>query len=243
MLELTGINKSYGGHVVFDNLNLHIDKGSLYGIIGANGTGKTTLLNIVLNNIEYDGNVIIDSLSNHEFIKNHRNKILYMADTPFVYEFLTGIEFIKFIMDMQRIHFSKVESEINQLLNLFDLQEYKGHLIKDYSLGMKRKISLIPFLVQGPKFLILDEPVSGMDTKSIIILKRILKTLALKGVTVIFTTHMLDLIENLCDTVAILHDKTALIVKNIHDLRKNELEEIYLKTSGINIENILSNVL
>jgi len=235
MLEIRNLSKSYNTIKVLNNINLELSSGSLLGVIGSNGAGKTTLLNSIMNSFNYEGEISINGIPNHTFLKEHRKDILFLPDSPFIYDFLTGLEFIKFIMDIQKIPFEKVEKRVNILFNLFSLSDEKDYLIKEYSHGMKRKIALISLLVQSPKILLLDEPASGLDTTSIIALKEILRSLAKSGTTVILTTHLLDLVENLCDSIIIINDRQLVKHENIKSLNKNEIEKMYLNSIGAEI--------
>ncbi len=241
MLEIKNLSKSYNTIKVLNNINLELNSGSLLGVIGSNGAGKTTLLNSIMNSFDYEGEILINGISNHEFLKEHRKKILFLPDSPFIYDFLTGFEFIKFIMDIQKIPFEDVEKRVNILLNLFSLKDEKDYLIKEYSHGMKRKVALISLLVQSPQILLLDEPASGLDTTSVIALKEILRSQVKSGATVIITTHLLDLVENLCDSIIIINDSSIAKHENIKSLNKNEIETMYLESIGTEISNQVNN--
>ena len=234
MIEFVNLTKNYTSKKVLDNLNFKISEGSLFGLIGENGAGKTTLINSILGKLEFEGEILIQEISNFEFLKKSRNEILFVPDTPFAYEFLTGFEFVRFVLEMQKIPLESVLEKLELLFELFELTDYQNKLIQTYSLGMKRKITLISALLQNPKILILDEPVSGLDAKSIIIFKKLLKSLSQNGSTIIFTTHILDLIENLCDSVAILHNQKIAYSNESFALEKSELEKIYLDLIGKN---------
>jgi ABC-2 type transport system ATP-binding protein len=230
MLTIKNLTKYYGNTKVFENINLKIERGLIVGLLGMNGSGKTTLQNIIMNKTDFSGKVLLDGIQNYDFIKKQNNNILYLPDNPFVYEFLTGLEFIKFILEMRKIKFDEVQQKVELLINLFNLENYKNRLIKEYSNGMKQKITIIPVLVLKPKILLLDEPVSGLDTTSIIVLKKLLNTIAEKGTTIIFSTHILDLVEDLCDEIITLNNNIATLHKNIKNLDKNKLENLYLNT-------------
>lgn len=234
MIEFVNLTKNYTSKNVLDNLNFKISEGSLFGLIGENGAGKTTLINSVLGKLDFEGKILIQGVSNFDFLKKNRNEILFVPDTPFTYEFLTGFEFVRFVLEMQKIPLESVAEKLELLFELFELTDYQNKLIQTYSLGMKRKITLISALLQNPKILILDEPVSGLDAKSIIIFKKLLKSLSQNGSTIIFTTHILDLIENLCDSVAILHNQKIAYSNQNFSLEKSELEKIYLDLIGKN---------
>jgi ABC-2 type transport system ATP-binding protein len=240
MLTINNVTKSYGQTKVLENITLDIAKDSIVGLLGANGSGKTTLQNIIMNTLEFDGEVLIDGIPNDEFLKKNRKDILYLSDTPFLYKFLTGIEFIKFVLDMQKIQFNEVQQKVDLLIELFNLKDFKDHLIKEYSHGMKHKIALISILVQSPKILLLDEPVSGLDTMSIIALKKLLKSMANDGTTIIFSTHILDLVENLCDTIVILHNKNLTVRNKVNQMSKSDIEKKYLDIVGSEIDLIIN---
>jgi len=240
MLQLYNINKKYGSVEVLRNLNLNIPKGELLGLIGPNGAGKTTLLNLILFNLDFKGKIFIEDTPNFEYLKTHRDSIVYLPEEVFVYNFLTGLEFVNFILDLQNISFKKVEDKIILLFELFELTKYKNQLILNYSLGMKRKITLIAALVQSPKLMLLDEPVFGVDARSIIVFKKLLKYLSKTGVTIVLSTHIIDLIKNLCDSVAILFDKHIVVYERLEKIRINEIENKYLDLVGCDVESLIN---
>jgi ABC-2 type transport system ATP-binding protein len=229
MLKIRNLNKSYEELSVLENVNFEIPKGELLGIIGSNGAGKTTLLNSIMSNIDYEGEILFDEISNNEFISKNRDDILFLPDQVFTYSFLTGIEFIKFILDMKKISFAEVSKNVTLLFQLFNLDDRLDSLIRDYSHGMKRKIALISVLVQSPKILLLDEPVSGLDTMSLIALKKVLISMAESGTTIIFSTHILDFVENMCDSILVINDKQATKIEGINTMNKKEIEEKFLQ--------------
>ncbi|MCF8241303.1 MAG: ABC transporter ATP-binding protein [Melioribacteraceae bacterium] len=236
MLKIRNLNKSYDKLDVLENINFEVPKGELLGIIGSNGAGKTTLLNSIMSNLDFDGEILIDGISNCEFIDKYRDDILFLPDQVFTYSFLTGLEFIKFILDMKKIHFADVSQNVKLLFQLFNLDDRLDSLIRDYSHGMKRKIALISVLVQAPKILLLDEPVSGLDTMSLIALKKILITMSKRGTTIIFSTHILDFVENMCDSILVINDKHATKIDGVNTKNKKEIENIFLQIVGSQID-------
>lgn len=241
MLKFINVSKSFNENVVFEKLNFEIFKGSLVGLLGANGSGKTTLLKSIMNKINFTGEIKINEISHSDFINNTQNEISYIPDSPFNYEFLTGIEFIKFTMDLQKIRFKDVEEKVKMLIEMLNMQTHIDKLILEYSHGMKQKISLISVLVQSPKILLLDEPTAGLDQTSIYVLKKLLKSLTEKGTTIIFSTHNLDLVANNCDSIIILNNKNISMINKLFKLSKNEIENIYFSLIDKNISLSLSN--
>lgn len=236
MLKIKNLNKSYEELSVLENVNFEIPKGELLGIIGSNGAGKTTLLNLIMSNLDFDGEILIDGISNNEFIDKYRDNILFLPDQVFTYSFLTGIEFIKFILDLKKISFDEVSKNVDLLFQLFNLDDRLDSLIRDYSHGMKRKIALISVLVQSPKILLLDEPVSGLDTMSLIALKKVLISMSKNGTTVIFSTHILDFVENMCDSILVVNDKHTTKIDGIKTMDKKEIENRFLQIVGNEID-------
>ena len=149
------------------------------------------------------------------------------------------MEFIRFTLDLHKIQYNKVINEVNILFDLLDLQDYKNQLIKNYSFGMKRKINLISILIHKPSYLLLDEPVLGLDVKSIIAVKKLLRIHSQSGSTILFSTHILDLMEKLCNNVAILDNKKITLYNDIIGMDKNGLENIYLEVLGNEIQSSL----
>lgn len=236
MLRMRHIYMSYGNNLILENLSLDIERGSIFGLIGPNGAGKTTLVNLVLNNPNFEGEIFIDEIPNYEYLKKHRNQVVYVPENTYVYDYLTGIEFLHFILEMQRIPLSNVEEKVELLFSLFGLDGYKNKIIRDFSYGMKRTVVLISALVQTPKLLILDEPVAGIDVKSIIVIKKLLRSLSKAGTTIIITTHILDLVENLSDSIAILYQKKIVFHDRVVNIGKNEIENLYLGIIGDKID-------
>jgi len=236
MLKIRNLYKSYEELEVLENVNFEIPKGELLGIIGPNGAGKTTLLNSIMSNLDFEGEILIDEIPNYEFIGKYREDIIFLPDQVFTYAFLTGIEFIKFILDMKKIPFSEVSKNVNLLFQLFNLDDRLDSLIRDYSHGMKQKIAIISVLVQSPKILLLDEPVSGLDTMSLIALKKVLISMSKSGTTIIFSTHILDFVENICNSIIVINDKHITKIDGINTMDKKEIEKRFLQIVGNEIE-------
>lgn len=236
MLKIRNLYKSYEELEVLENVNFEIPKGELLGIIGPNGAGKTTLLNSIMSNLDFEGEILIDEIPNYEFIDKYREDIIFLPDQVFTYSFLTGIEFIKFILDMKKIPFSEVSKNVNLLFQLFNLDDRLDSLIRDYSHGMKQKIAIISVLVQSPKILLLDEPVSGLDTMSLIALKKVLISMSKSGTTIIFSTHILDFVENICNSIIVINDKHITKIDGINTMDKKEIEKRFLQIMGNEID-------
>lgn len=236
MIKIINVNKSYKTFKVLENINVEIGKGERVGIVGSNGSGKTTLLNLIMSRLDFNGEILIEGLPNDEYLKNSRDGILFLPDQVFTYQFLTGSEFLKFIFDLKKIQFQEVENNVKLLFKLFNLEDRSDSLIKEYSHGMKQKIALMSVLLQSPKILLLDEPTTGLDILSLITLKRILAALAKKGTTIVFATHVLDLIDNLCDSIIVINNKQANRIVNTNKMSRKEIESNFLGIVGCEID-------
>jgi ABC-2 type transport system ATP-binding protein len=241
MIKLINFSKYYDSQLVLQDVNLEISKGSIFGLIGPNGSGKTTMIKSILDQTNYKGQILINNIPNNEFINDRNKEIVYLPENLFVYEYLTGYEFINFCIDLKDCKIDNRKEKIDLLLELFELKEAKNKLIHYYSLGMKRKISIITSLVQNPLLLILDEPVSGVDAKSIVILKKLLVSLSQGGCTIFITSHIIDFISNICDHVVILHNKTIACNEKNFSGNKNELDKIYIEIIGKNVDTSIEN--
>lgn len=241
MIEFKKVSKSYEGHAILENISIKVNNASLFGLAGNNGSGKTTLMNMILNRVDFTGTILIDGIPNYTYLETAREKIAFVPDVPFLYDYLTGIEFIRFVLDMHKIPFAKIRLQAEILLKLFDLSDFKELLIRDYSFGMKRKLNLITVFLQKPRYILLDEPVIGLDTKSILILKELLRVHSGSGSTVLFSTNLLNLMENLCDDVAIIYDKKLMLYNKVKNISQNDLEDIYFNLYSDDIMPELNN--
>lgn len=223
MIKVRGLSKYYGNKLVLDNISLDVPKGSILGLMGKNGAGKTTLINSIVGRIDYTGDILIDSCDD----------IYFISDTPHTYAFLTGEEQIQFALELKGLSFHENRNAVYDLLKKFDLFEEKNKLLAKYSYGMKRKIALIIAIILKPKVLILDEPVLGLDAPSIMYLKKVLREQLAGNCTVIFSSHIPDLINNVCDSIAIIHDKRVAFHSNEIRQKGIDIETEYLKILGL----------
>lgn len=240
MIEFDKYSKKYGNHVVYNELSFQIPKGNILGLIGKNGSGKTTILKSIMNQTDYSGEIIIEpNLPTDNIISK---EILYFTDNPFLYEYLTAEEFINFNLDLCKLSSPDTLLRKEKLIELFDLSEYKNTLISEYSLGMRKKTALIPYFLMQPHILIMDEPVLGVDIKSLVVIKKLLKKMAQNGTTIIITSHILEILENLADTLGVLHDKTITFYNNLNELTRDQIEEIYLSYINDEINEVIEKI-
>ena len=214
MLVIKNMTKSYDGvKNACDGISLNIESGDIYGFVGHNGAGKTTLLKSIAGIIDIDeGDITVD----HKSIKSEplevKKMIAYIPDNPDVYESLTGIQYLEFIADVFAVSQNKRKELIEKYATMFEIQDVLQNPIQSYSHGMKQKIVLISALIHEPKLLLLDEPFVGLDPKASFLLKEVFKEMVNEGTAIFFSTHVLEVVEKLCNKVAII--KQGKIVAN-----------------------------
>lgn len=236
MIEIKNISKSYiKGDKIIDNMNLEIKDGEIMGFLGPNGAGKTTVIKMITGILEIDsGDILIDGDS----IKNNpykaKEKLGLNSDSPDMFLNLKGIEYLNFIADIYKVGTEERIKKIKELSKKFDMELALNEKIESYSHGMRQKIMIIGVLLHNPKNWILDEPITGLDPKAIYDLKTMMKEYAQQGNVVFFSTHILEVAENLCDRVAIINKGKILFVGNINELKSkmkenNSLEDLFME--------------
>lgn len=225
MIEIKNISKSYiKGDKIIDNLNLEVKNGEILGFIGPNGAGKTTVIKMMTGILEIDaGDILIDGKSIQSEPYEAKKNIGFTPDNPDMFLNLKGIEYLNFIADIYQVGEER-EHIIRELAQKFEIETALNEKIESYSHGMRQKIVIIGVLLHNPKNWILDEPITGLDPKAIYDLKIMMKEHAKKGNVVFFSTHILEVAENLCDRVAIIHKGKILFLGTIGEL-KNKMKE------------------
>ncbi|MEG2194624.1 MAG: ABC transporter ATP-binding protein [Terrisporobacter sp.] len=230
MIEIKGFTKRYDDKIAVDNISLIINKGELFGFIGHNGAGKTTTIKALVGINKIDkGDILISGTSIKDKPLECKKKFAYIADNPDIYEALTGIQYINFIADMFEVETTKRNIIIEKYATELEIKADLGTLISAYSHGMKQKLVIISALVHSPEIMILDEPFVGLDPKASSIVKRILRDFCNDGGIVFLTSHILEVVERLCDRIAIIKDgkieAEGSIKKIIGD---SSLEELFM---------------
>lgn len=237
--ELRGVTKRYADIVAVDYIDLDVKYGEIFGLLGPNGSGKSTTLKMILGLIKPDsGSMKVLGIKAEEDPVAIKRLVGYVPESPRLYEFLTGLEYLDFIGDIYGVSISDKKMRIGEYLEALDLEGREGDMISSYSQGMKQKIALISAFLHKPKLLILDEPLNSLDPKSARIVKDLLHELAAKGVTTILSTHILEIAQAMCDRIAILYEGRVLALGDIEELRKkaqlpgSNLEDVFLKLTG-----------
>lgn len=206
MISIKSLSKSFNQLHALNDVSFSIEKGALCGLLGPNGAGKSTLFKIVMGLLAPDAGTI--TLADEPIVFGataYKHKIGYAPEAPILYEYLTGWEFLHFIAAAKEIARPGREPQIQHWLTFFDLTEKAGELITGYSQGMRRKISLSAAMLGNPEILLLDEATNGLDPESSFKFKNYLREFCNRGGTVLFSSHIIETVEHLCDRLIILH--------------------------------------
>ncbi len=239
MITISNLTKFFGKLTAVDRLTMQIESGELFGFLGPNGAGKTTTINMLTGLIRPTAGTA--TICGYDIkTQGLQAKALtgLMPDTPYLYDTLTGRQYVRFMADLYEIPSQRSERRMAELLEMLDLVNAGDELIKSYSYGMQKKILLTAVLVHEPRVLFLDEPTSGLDPKSARTVKEILRLLCDRGCTVFMSTHILEIAERVCDRIGIINEGKLVTVGTMDELRQDNtavdrnLEEIFLELTG-----------
>lgn len=232
MLIIENVSKSYDGvKKAVNDVSLSIQSGDIYGFVGHNGAGKTTLLKSIAGIIDFEeGNITVDGFSIKTDPMKVKEVIAYIPDNPDVYESLTGLQYLEFISDVFKIDLEERKRLINHYATMFEIIDVLGNPISSYSHGMKQKLVIISALVHKPKLMLLDEPFVGLDPKASFQLKEIFQDMCHKGTAIFFSTHVLEVVEKLCNKVAIIKQGKIVASGKTQEIIQNQsLEDIFME--------------
>jgi ABC-2 type transport system ATP-binding protein len=239
MIRLENLSKLYGSFVAVDDISLTVGRGELYGFLGPNGAGKTTTLRIIAGILRPSGGrVLIGEDDVHRNPLVAKQRLGFIPDRPFVYEKLTGAEFLRFVAGLYGQEGDGVERRIAELLEVFELTSWRDELVEAYSHGMRQKLIISSALVHRPACIVVDEPMVGLDPKAARLLKDIFRQFVARGGTVLMSTHTLEVAEAMCDRVAIMQHGKIVAEGTVEALRRQtaagnvSLEELFLRLTG-----------
>jgi ABC-2 type transport system ATP-binding protein len=235
MIELIDVTKRYGTKLAVDRLSLSIAAGELFAFLGPNGAGKTTTIKMLCGLLfPTSGTVRVGGFDLQSQGDDARRQIAFVPDTPFLYDKLTGREFLQFIADMYSMPRDHGRQRIAAMIDLFGLSPFVDDLTERYSHGMRQRTVFASALLHEPKVLIVDEPTVGLDPKSIRLLKNLLRQQADGGTTVFLSTHSLDIAQELADRIGVVHKGRLIGCGTLDVLRRQAdlqgtLEDVFLK--------------
>lgn len=241
MITLQNVSKKYinADRPAVDNLSLEVNSGEIFGFLGPNGAGKSTTIKMLTGILKADsGNIQIDGISLKEHPLKAKARIAYVPDNHESYETLKGIEYLNFIGTVYRVPKKELNERIEKYAKDFEIFDVLGNLISSYSHGMKQKIMIVASLIHQPSVWILDEPLTGLDPQSAYKLKQYMREYADSGKTVFFSSHVIEVVEKLCDRIAIINKGKLIAVDTLDNIRASadvSLEELFLTlTSAYN---------
>ncbi|KGX85311.1 ABC transporter ATP-binding protein [Pontibacillus litoralis] len=239
MIEINHVTKSFStSKKAVDNLNLTIPAGKIFGFLGPNGAGKSTTIKMMTGILPIDeGSITINGFDITKHPIEAKKIFGYVPDSPDLFLRLKGIEYLNFIGDVYDVPSDVRQEKIAYLTKTFGIYDALNDTIQTYSHGMRQKIIVSGVLLHEPKVWILDEPLTGLDPKSSYSLKEMMREHAQKGYTVFFSTHVLEVVEQLCDEVAIINEGTLLFHGTLEEMRTKftsdgSLEQMFLELTN-----------
>ena len=234
MIRLHNVSKSYAKSqtMAVEDLSLEIKEGEIFGFLGPNGAGKSTTIKMITGILSpTSGTVEVDGVNVADNPIAAKSKIGFVPDNHEVYETLKGSEYLNFIGTMYGVDSATLKARVQEYAQLFAMTDALPKMISSYSHGMKQKLLIIAALVHDPKVWVLDEPMTGLDPQSAFQLKQLMRRHADNGNTVFFSSHVIDVVEKVCDRIAIINHGKLVAVDTLENIRKNNqasLEKMFL---------------
>lgn len=246
MIQLIELTKNFGQLVAVDHVNLHVERGEIFGFLGPNGAGKTTTIKMLTGLLKpTSGSALIDGYDVVSHPMEAKGVIGFIPDQPFIYEKLTGIEFLKFIGSLFGMKKEDIQWGISDLLSLFELDGWGEELIESYSHGMKQRLVMSAALLHNPKVIIVDEPMVGLDPKGINLVKSVFRQKSREGVTIFLSTHTLEIAQELCHRLGIVNGGKLIAIGTLSELmtaleeetgQTGTLESLFLTLTGKSLD-------
>jgi ABC-2 type transport system ATP-binding protein len=239
MLRVQNVTRAYGSRIAVDNLNLCLNRGELFALLGHNGAGKTTTIKMLVGLLKPSSGAIY--IGSHNVTENSREVsryIGYVPDLPFLYDKLSGREFLRFVADMYGLPEEAARAAVDREIDRFQLRDFVDQLTESYSHGMRQRTVFAAAMIHQPDVLVVDEPMVGLDPHSIRLVKDLLKSYAESGKVVLMSTHTLTVAEEIADRVGVMKNGKIVFEGRVEELRSSipgagqSLESLYLALMG-----------
>jgi ABC-2 type transport system ATP-binding protein len=236
MIELKRITKVFAGYTAVDDINLNVDSGEVFGFIGPNGAGKTTTIKMIGGILApTSGTVSIAGIRMDKAPEKAKQKLGFIPDRPYLYEKLTGMEFLRFMADLYGVGQNGFHQMAEAELKRFSLLDWADEMIEAYSHGMRQRLIFAAALIHRPEVLIVDEPMVGLDPMAISMVKKLFRRLADNGVSIFMSTHTLQVAEDICDRIGIINKGRLIATGTTRDLQNEagftdaDLEKVFIQ--------------
>jgi ABC-2 type transport system ATP-binding protein len=236
MIRIINLRKQYGCLAAVDNLNIEVAPGEIFGFLGPNGAGKTTTIRVMMGILRASsGRVILGGHDVEQEPQQAKAIAGFIPDRPFIYEKLSGKEFLTFIAKLHRMESARLRRRIDELLEYFELANWQDELVEGFSHGMKQRLVLCAALVHEPRILIVDEPMVGLDPKGARTIKDLFRSLAKNGTTVFLSTHSISVAEEVCHRIGIIQKGHLIAAGTMADIYRlthgqdSNLEDVFLE--------------
>jgi len=238
VISIRNLTKAFDGKVALNRLNLEIQKGEFFSLLGPNGAGKTTAIKLMTGLLRPTEGMVL--VGGHNLASEHveaKRLMSYVPDQPYLYDKLSGREFLWFVGKVYGMSRTQIDKEVAQWTDVFEMHDYIDDLTESYSHGMKQRVVVSSALMHGPRVIVVDEPMVGLDPKSSYLLKAILRERAEQGVTVFMSTHILTNAEEMASRIGILHKGSLIALGSLQEIRdlshtEGRLEEAFLALTG-----------
>jgi ABC-2 type transport system ATP-binding protein len=232
MLEVRGLTKRYAGTLAVDHVSFQISPGEILGYVGPNGAGKSTTVKMIIGLLDpSEGMVLFNGRSIREDLAGFQSQIGYVPEEPYLYPYLSGYEYLELTGRLRGMEAAAIQSRIDEFLRLFGLWDDRHTPVSSYSKGMRQKILLSSALLGNPRLLIFDEPLSGLDVTAMLVVRELMRGLAAQGRIILYSSHVLEVVEKICSRVLILNKGRVAAHDSIQHLREttqqSSLEAIF----------------
>jgi len=230
MLEINSLTKRFGSFTAVENMSLRVGGGEIYGFLGPNGAGKTTTIKVIATLLKpTSGSVKINDIDVHNFPTEAKKYLSYVPDQPFLYEKLSGREFLSFVAKIYRIRDHGCSTKIAESSEIFEVTPWLDKRIEDYSQGMRQRLVLAAAMMHKPKLIVIDEPMVGLDPRGAETFKLQIKLAAQNGTAVFLTTHQLSLARDVCTRIGIIHSGRLIFESSMEQFSRDEVEHLERK--------------